>query len=91
MLNKLQAIIKNVIILIHCLAGSSVGVRRLRTVQASPRQRGEDPQRRPPSGLVTPPRKGGGSVGPRDTMKGDRGLGRGNVEVERAPTRLPEA
>lgn len=75
MLNKLQAIIKNMIIVVYCLARSSVGVRMLRAGQASPRQRGEDPQRGPTlsSGLATPPGRGSGSGGPGSLLKGVRG------------------
>ena len=74
MLNKLQAIIKNVIIAVYCLARSSVGVRMLRAGQALLRQRVEDPQRGSAlsSGLVTPPGGGGGSGGSRDASEEGR-------------------
>lgn len=63
MLNKLQAIIKNVIIMVYYLSRYLVDVLVLRAGQASLMQRGEDPPRGSNlcSGLVTPPRGGGGS------------------------------
>lgn len=46
MLNKLQAIIKNVIIEVYCLTWSSVGVPVLRAGRASVKQKeGRDPKR----------------------------------------------
>lgn len=45
MLNKLQAIIKNMIITFYCLARSSVGVLVLRAGQSSLMLRDEDPQK----------------------------------------------
>lgn len=72
MLNKLQAIIKNMIITVYCIARSAVGVLVLRASQTSQIQRSEDPQRGSAliSGLVTPLRGGGGSGGRRDTSEG---------------------
>lgn len=77
MLNKLQAIIKNMIITVYCLARSSVGVLVLRASQASLIQRGEDPQRGSTlvPGLVTPHSGGGGSGGQGTLLKEDGGLG----------------
>lgn len=45
MLNKLQAIIKNMIITVYCLARSLVGVLMLRASPASLMLRGEEPQK----------------------------------------------
>lgn len=52
MLNKLQAIIKNVIIMVYYLARYLVGVLVLRAGQASLMQRGEDPPEGPTSVLA---------------------------------------
>lgn len=52
MLNKLQAIIKNMIIMVYCFVRSLVGVLVLRAGQAFLIQRGEDPQRGLPSVLA---------------------------------------
>lgn len=76
MLNKLQAIIKNTIITVYCLAGSSVGVLVLRASQASlmrcSSHSGGSPLN---SALVTPWRGGGGSGGRETLVKEDRGPG----------------
>ena len=79
MLNKLQAIIKNMIITVYCLARSAVGVLVLRASQASRIQRSEDPQRGSAliSGLVTPLRGRGGSGGGGILPKEDRDPGEG--------------
>lgn len=79
MLNKLQAIIKNMIITVYCIARSVVGVLVLRASQASQIQTSEDPQRGSAliSGLVTPHRGGGGSGGGGILLKEDRNPGEG--------------
>lgn len=79
MLNKLQAIIKNMIITVYCLTRSVVGVLGLRAGQASRLQRGEDPQRGSAFvfGLVIPPRGGGGHGGQGTLPKQDRDPGEG--------------
>lgn len=76
MLNKLQAIIKNMIIMVYCLARSLVGVLVLGAGQASLKRRGEDPQKGSAllPGLVTPHWGGGGHGGGGALLKEDRGL-----------------